>query len=147
MPIKSMGWKGEKRRARKDAREFYERMKQERASRSRAKQWPESQNGPVITSVSGGVSVREFEEKTRSQYEYRQKYLRGDHWKKLRERILERARYCCEDCGKKVVPIDVHHLTYVRKGAELESDLVAVCRPCHDIRHARNGYLSPNRAS
>jgi predicted HNH restriction endonuclease len=29
----------------------------------------------------------------------------------------------------------VHHLTYVRKGAELPQDLVALCRRCHRARH------------
>ena len=33
----------------------------------------------------------------------------------------------------------VHHLTYERLGEELDSDLQALCKPCHNLAEAEKG--------
>lgn len=61
-------------------------------------------------------------------------YLRSDEWRARRALVLERAGGVCEDCGQ-AEPEVVHHLTYARVGREPLEDLVAICCPCHDLRH------------
>lgn len=67
------------------------------------------------------------------QEEYK-RYLQTDHWKQTRAEALRRANYTCNDCGSKS-NLQVHHLTYARRGHERQSDLVVVCRNCHKKRH------------
>ena len=67
------------------------------------------------------------------QEEYR-RYLKTNHWKKTRAIALQRGHYKCHDCGSKS-NLQVHHLTYVRRGHEKQSDLVVVCKKCHEKRH------------
>ena len=62
------------------------------------------------------------------------KYLKTDHWKETRAEALRRGNYKCNDCGA-TKSLQVHHLTYARRGHELQSDLVVVCANCHKKRH------------
>lgn len=66
--------------------------------------------------------------------EYREKYLESPNWKKKRKRVLDRDNSLCV-CGE--YAIDVHHKTYENLGQELLSDLVALCKNCHDGYHGR----------
>lgn len=59
-------------------------------------------------------------------------YLKSDKWKKLRESILRRDNELCI-CGAKAT--EVHHKTYARLFCELPSDLVSLCRHCHQDVH------------
>ena len=68
-------------------------------------------------------------------WKYR-RYLRSPHWQALRKKILKRADYKCEKC-RRHVPLDVHHLTYARRGHEDMADLQALCRSCHQKAHGR----------
>ena len=62
----------------------------------------------------------------------------------VRRKVMARAQYCCEDCGRKV-PLELHHLTYTFVdqyhvaeaifGYETAEDLDALCRGCHHQRH------------
>ena len=61
-------------------------------------------------------------------------YLKTGHWKAVRNRALQRARYRCQRCGNGR-DVQVHHLTYERLGAEVTSDLEVVCRRCHRDEH------------
>jgi 5-methylcytosine-specific restriction endonuclease McrA len=63
-----------------------------------------------------------------------QEYLRSAVWLHRRRRALNRARWRCEQCGS-WHRLEVHHLTYARVGAELDTDLTVLCRPCHRRRH------------
>jgi 5-methylcytosine-specific restriction endonuclease McrA len=63
------------------------------------------------------------------------RYLRSPGWQQRRGRVLARAGYRCEHCGARV-KLDVHHLTYARRGREELTDLVALCRACHRREHA-----------
>ena len=60
------------------------------------------------------------------------KYLDSARWSNLRKHILIRDGFLCI-CGRPAV--DVHHKTYERTGKEYFSDLVALCRSCHDLIH------------
>ena len=63
-------------------------------------------------------------------------YLQTDHWRATRHRKLMRAGWTCQRCQKSNVRLDVHHLTYVRRGREREEDLIVLCRTCHAAEHA-----------
>lgn len=67
--------------------------------------------------------------------EYREKYLQSSYWKEKRKKVLERDRNLCI-CGERATY--VHHKTYDNLGQEPLSDLVALCKNCHDGYH---GYL------
>ncbi len=64
-------------------------------------------------------------------------YLRSNVWHEKRKAVLGRATYQCELC-EKASATEVHHLTYVRLGKELLTDLLAVCETCHQLIHAPN---------
>jgi 5-methylcytosine-specific restriction endonuclease McrA len=80
---------------------------------------------------------------------YQEVYLRSEWWRKRRRRALERAKWCCEECGNGV-GLDVHHLIYDRLYAEEDSDLQVLCRGCHVKAHTRGAddaiaWLRANR--
>jgi 5-methylcytosine-specific restriction endonuclease McrA len=54
--------------------------------------------------------------------------------------VLERANEHCEYCGRFIASVcaglELHHLTYENAyGDELPSDLMALCRECHQQTH------------
>jgi hypothetical protein len=61
-------------------------------------------------------------------------YLKSDKWKRKRKAALKRAGYRCRDCGA-AAHLDVHHLTYAHIGREWKTDLIVLCRSCHEKRH------------
>jgi len=63
-------------------------------------------------------------------------YLASPSWHERRQWILKRATYICEKCRKRPAT-QVHHLTYVRVFNELPTDLVALCKQCHNEIHWR----------
>lgn len=62
-------------------------------------------------------------------------YLKTDHWKSLRARMLKRANYSCQLCNASNVSLHVHHRTYENRGDEDYSDLIVLCAPCHSKFH------------
>ena len=70
-------------------------------------------------------------------------YLKSPKWKIRREQILTKCEGICSVCGD-APATQVHHLTYDRVGEELESDLVGLCKPCHDKIHDKetNRFLA-----
>lgn len=79
---------------------------------------------------------REITERNKIQSKVRyQEYLKSAVWDKKRKAVLKRANYTCEGCGEKNNSLEVHHLTYERKGMELLTDLVAYCSICHQFAH------------
>jgi 5-methylcytosine-specific restriction endonuclease McrA len=62
-------------------------------------------------------------------------FISGPVWRLvIRPQVLARANGRCEQCDD-TAPLDVHHKTYRNFGGNEDlSDLVAVCRPCHDKR-------------
>jgi len=63
--------------------------------------------------------------------EYHARLARHDWRFEICPRINKRAMGFCERCVKKSEALEVHHLTYERFGHELDSDLQALCHPCH----------------
>lgn len=65
-----------------------------------------------------------------------QTYLESEKWARLRERVLRRDKYLCQEC-RKCEATQVHHKTYKRIFNEPMRDLVSVCKICHKAIHAR----------
>lgn len=61
-------------------------------------------------------------------------YLETTHWRETRARAIERAGHKCQVCGARE-SLDAHHNDYSRLGGELMTDLVVLCRDCHDVFH------------
>lgn len=67
-----------------------------------------------------------------------EKYLRSAEWQRLRRVVFARAtpdgvkRPVCEKCHDDWAA-EVHHKHYRTLGRERISDLMAVCKPCHNI--------------
>lgn len=62
-------------------------------------------------------------------------FRNSSKWTQLRNSVLLRAEGLCERCHRRQ-PRDVHHRTYDRVGGrELLTDLIALCRECHDEVH------------
>lgn len=65
------------------------------------------------------------------------KYINSREWAARREIALALADNRCEVCGWDVPPLEVHHITYDRMGAERNADLLVVCPSCHKIEDAK----------
>lgn len=63
-------------------------------------------------------------------------YLKTDHWKSISLETKKRANYKCQLCGKKGL-LHVHHNDYTRRGEEIPSDLIALCKTCHAGFHKK----------
>lgn len=64
-------------------------------------------------------------------------YLGTHHWSLIRSAALKRDRNRCADCGttNSERPLEVHHVTYSRRGREEMEDILTLCRECHEERH------------
>jgi hypothetical protein len=83
-------------------------------------------------------------EKTMAKLSYSEQ-LRHPNWQKKRLECLQRANWCCENCGDKQTTLNVHHKKYVkgRLAWEYELDELAVlCQPCHESEHQEKDLLS-----
>lgn len=77
-----------------------------------------------------------------------QRYSMSQHWRQLREQLLQERGRRCQVCGfSRIeepwigspdlpishgdVPLQIHHLSYIRLGEELQRDLLVVCEPCN----------------
>jgi hypothetical protein len=74
-----------------------------------------------------------------------QLHLQSAAWATTRRRILKRAGHRCEACRQRR-PLQVHHLTYQRLGAELDADLMALCSSCHQAQHPTHAIGTATRA-
>jgi len=56
-------------------------------------------------------------------------------YSRLRKEILERDNWRCQICGC-LKNLDIHHLKRRSAlGEDLETNLITVCRECHEILH------------
>jgi len=56
-------------------------------------------------------------------------------YSKLRKKILERDNWRCQVCGH-LKNLDVHHMRRRSAlGEDLETNLITLCRECHQILH------------
>lgn len=71
--------------------------------------------------------------------------LRHPMWQEKRLRIMDRAKFRCENCATKDVTLNVHHKRY-RKGAKpweyQDSELVCLCENCHETEHEWREHLT-----
>lgn len=67
---------------------------------------------------------------------YRNIYLKSDQWKDVRLEALVRTDASCCICGYRSLSNDAHHVVYPQSFWDTrESDLVVLCRPCHNFIH------------
>lgn len=67
-----------------------------------------------------------------------QNYLLSAAWRDKREHVFKHKGKRCNIC-KSEDNIRVHHLTYDMLGKERLSDLVPLCKSCHDLVHKLGG--------
>lgn len=58
-------------------------------------------------------------------------YIASDEWAAKRKRAIERDQHQCQTCLNGA-DLEVHHKTYERLGHEKLSDLITLCRSCHE---------------
>lgn len=79
-------------------------------------------------------------EKYQRDPETRKRY--GRAWKRIRDRYIK-AHPLCEACkrnGKLTYSDEVHHIIPLSEGGtNKDSNLMALCKPCHSTIHARRG--------
>lgn len=72
-------------------------------------------------------------------------YLKSDHWRDLRDKVLYRDGYQCQlqlrGCTRAAT--QVHHITYAHVTREKMSELTSVCTNCHEQQHERKFYEEP----
>lgn len=71
-------------------------------------------------------------------YENYTAFLRSSDWEETRSRYWRDpdTLKTCGLCGTKDPPLQLHHRTYERVGAEHLDDLVPTCLRCHQLLHA-----------
>lgn len=73
------------------------------------------------------------------------KYLNSEEWRTRRKALLRERGRACERCAA-TKRLHVHHLTYVRLGSELPSDLQILCADCHaEIHRKRPRPIKPRK--
>lgn len=65
------------------------------------------------------------------------KYLRSPEWRERRRIEIQAAERKCSRCRRRGQPLEVHHLTYERRGRENPDDLRVLCEDCHRLEHGR----------
>jgi hypothetical protein len=57
-------------------------------------------------------------------------------WDVLRRRVYRRARYRCQNCGRRNVELHAHHIVPLSVGGtNALSNLACLCRDCHEAIH------------
>lgn len=90
-----------------------------------------------MSKASRAAKVSEFKAKLSAMgFASYAEYLKSPHWADVRRRYwASKLPKLCHGCGAHGVPLDLHHRTYKRIGAEYLMDLVLVCRDCHQEVH------------
>lgn len=68
-----------------------------------------------------------------SKITYKQ-YLKTSHWQAKRREVLEWAGHSCQLCNSKKI-LHVHHRNYDNLWNEQLSDLIVLCKKCHEKHH------------
>ena len=63
------------------------------------------------------------------------RYLLSHAWRQRREGAIRRANGCCALCQQPTDKPQVHHVDYMRVGAEQVEDLRVLCKSCHGVLH------------
>lgn len=80
------------------------------------------------------LKIRLDDERGDQDADYKE-YINSPAWKVKKMKVLERDGRLCV-CGDEAT--DVHHKTYTNIGKEPLSDLVSLCKHCHDGYHKRH---------
>lgn len=67
-------------------------------------------------------------------------YINSPEWYAKSDAAKARAGYRCQVCNS-TRQLNTHHRTYERLGRELDTDLIVLCRDCHDLFH-KQGKLA-----
>lgn len=81
------------------------------------------------------VIVEELREKYNPDEVDYYKYLKTTAWENMRQKVFRRDGFKCVVCGE-AKNLECHHITYDNLGAEKVSDLVTLCKECHEKTHA-----------
>ncbi len=65
-------------------------------------------------------------------------YIRSWVWNAVKKSYFTRNKKVCAACNASSY-IVLHHINYGRLGKELDSDLIALCRGCHNELHETHG--------
>lgn len=84
------------------------------------------------TESNANKEIREFKEK-------KQAYLQSNRWRSKRLERLAIDGYRCQSC-RATGALEVHHKTYRNLEHEPMSDLISLCRKCHQDVHDKYGY-------
>ena len=61
-------------------------------------------------------------------------YIRSKEWQQVKKRYrASNLPQDCHVCGTR--PVEMHHKTYKRLGSERLTDLLPLCRTCHQLVH------------
>lgn len=74
--------------------------------------------------------------KRKNKIEYIKKYndyLKTTHWKQFRKNYWKIERKICYCCGEEAK--DLHHFDYKKMWKEKNSDIIPLCRKCHNEIH------------
>lgn len=75
-------------------------------------------------------------------------YRQSRHWLQRSKAYRESVPEACELCGitrteeDDWVKFHVHHLTYKHVGYELDTDLMLLCAPCHNLVHYPDSHAA-----
>ena len=62
-----------------------------------------------------------------------------NNWKEIASRIRQLDGFQCAVCAAQDKTIDVHHIVYVSNfGTHQQTNLISLCRTCHETEHKRN---------
>ena len=61
-------------------------------------------------------------------------YIKSDTWKQFKLSYYTRHVRECSKC-KSTTNLNLHHLTYIRLGKELDRDVTCLCERCHKKKH------------
>lgn len=67
-------------------------------------------------------------------------YLDSPQWKTIKRQRLAIDQYTCKSCNQSGLSLEVHHLHYRTFKSESLSDLISVCRNCHEAIHSKYGF-------
>lgn len=67
-------------------------------------------------------------------------YLNSPQWKTIKRQRLAIDQYTCQSCNQSGLSLEVHHIHYRTFKSESLSDLISVCRNCHQAIHSKYGF-------
>jgi 5-methylcytosine-specific restriction protein A len=80
-------------------------------------------------------TYKEIRIKTRQEWhDENDRYYLSVTWNRKRIYVLNRDNHLCQMCLTNSAN-DVHHTSYLHFGNELTSELISVCRDCHNMIH------------